>query len=315
MPAKKSPESITQDRKGLVHRINSLIVQAVIAEFNGQPKDHPLIVVNAVKNIIGDDRGNPSQNLLKMSENYINQFSKRDDDEHILNNVIKAGFGMTVFVDEVEEALMSGNKEAAELETAKQLLASDKSSAILELLTELALHDIASLGLFTYHWLRSYQFLQDKEMLWAYARSMINEIFKGHLQQQTPVISQKPQDHLNAVLSDKLHGLWPTFSAMDRLWDCDYIRIESYRKSISSWLDKRAFKNAEVAETDSTGLTYYINNSGRYFIDLAEDIIDNHKGHVAVIKIIELEGLRGIAKTSAPESFPRIAQCINFTAS
>jgi hypothetical protein len=152
-------------------------------------------------------------------------------------------------------------------------------------------------------------------MLWAYARSMINEIFKGHLQQQTPVISQKPQDHLNVVLSDKLHGLWPTFSAMYRLWDCDYIRIESYRKSISSWLVRRAFKNAEVTETDSTGLTDYINNSGRYFIDLAEDIIDNHEGHVAVIKIIELEGLRGIAKTSAPESFPRIAQCINFTAS
>tara|TARA_B100000446_G_C10488806_1_gene318787 strand:+ start:70 stop:1017 length:948 start_codon:yes stop_codon:yes gene_type:complete len=315
MPAIKSPESITQDGQGLVQGINSLITQAVKAEFDGQPKDHPLIVVNAVKNIIGDDRGNPSQNLLKLSKNYINQFSGRNDDDRILNNVIKTGFGLTVFVDEVEEALMSGNKEAAELETAKQLLASDKSPAMLELLAELAMHNITSLGLFTYHWLRSYQFLQDKEMLWAYARSMINEIFKGQLQQHTPVISQKPQDHLNAVISDKLHGLWPTFSAMDRLWDCDYIRIESYRKSISSWLEKQTFNKVEVAETDSTGLTNYINHSGRYFIDLAEDIIDNHKGDVAVIKIIELESLRGIAKTSTPESFPRISQCINFTAS
>ena len=52
--------------------------------------------LNAVKNIIGDDKENPSLKLLDISEKYINRFSVRNDDDQILKKVIKDGFGLTV---------------------------------------------------------------------------------------------------------------------------------------------------------------------------------------------------------------------------
>jgi len=314
MPSIKSPDSIVQDSQDLIQKVKNLITQAVKAEFDGKPSDHPLIFVNAVKNIIGDDREQPSLKLLDLSENYINQFSSRENENQIIDKIIKKGFGLTVFVDDVEEAIMYGNKETAELETAKQLLASDKSPAILEFLTELALYDIDSFGLFTYHWLRSYNFHQEKEILWSYCRTMVNEIFKVHLQKQFHTTTLKPHDHISSFLNKYNKEIIPTFSAMNRLWNEEYVRIESYRKSISSWLEKTQYaEKIEAANSDE--LENYIENGGSYFIDLAELIVDNHQLNVAIQKIAELEGLRGIAKNASPEHFPIIAQCINFSTS
>ncbi len=315
MPSIKSPETFHQDSQELIQKINNLITQAVKAEFDGRSNDHPLILVNAIKNIIGDDRDNPSSKLLDLSDNYINQFSCRENENQIIDKVMIDGYGLAVFVDDVEEAIIYGNKDNAELETAKQLLASDKSPAILECLAQFALHDIESLGLFTYHWLRSFNFHQEKEILWSYSRAMINEIFKIHLQQQqiqTEIL--KPQDYMIFFLNYENKGNIPTFSAMNRLWYADYVRGESYRNSISTWLEKT--KNAEKTEVaNSIDLENYINNGGRYFIDLSEQLFDTYQINVAAQKIVELEGLRGVAKNASPEYFPIIAQCINFTVS
>jgi hypothetical protein len=314
MPSKKFPDSIHQDSQELILKIKELITQAVQVKFDDRTSDHPLIFLNAVKNIIGDDKENPSLKLLDISEKYINRFSVRNDDDQILKKVIKDGFGLTVFVDDVEEAIMSGNKETVELEAAKQLLASVKSPAILEFLAQLALHNIDSLGLFTYHWLRSYNFHQEKEILWPYIRAMINEIFKVHLQQQNQGEILKPQDQLNSLLNKYNKGILPTFSAMNRLWNDDYIRIESYRNSISFWLEKT--ENDDKTETmNSSDLENYIKNGGRYFIDLSEHLLEKYQINAVVQKIVELEGLRGIAKNASLGYFPIIAQCINFTVS
>lgn len=315
MPSIKTPEAVQQDEQELIQCINKLISLAVKADYEGQPSTHPLIFANAVKNIIGDDRKNPSQKLLDLSENYINQYSQRADDEQLLNKVIKEGFGLTVFVDDIEEAIMNGSKDDAELESAKQLLASDKSPAILELLAELALFDIDSLGLFTYHWLRSYQFYQDKEMLWPYCRTIIHEIFKGRLQQQPKAELRNPQSLLMDFLADQNYELWPTYSAMNRLWDEDYVRAANYRKSISAWLDIIKYNEVDAAEDNNSSLENYINNGGHYFIELAEEMVDKYSANAAVQKIIDLEALRGIAKNAPPESFLHIARCINFTVS
>lgn len=315
MPNKEVPETVLQDGQGLISRINEFIDQAVKADCTDQSENHPLIVINAVKNIIGDNRANPSQILLNLSEDYINHFPERGDDDQIIKEITKDGFGLTVFVDEVEEAIMSGDKDAAELESAKQLLASDQSPAILELLAELALHDISSMGLFTYHWLRSYQFHQDKNLLWSYTRSMINEMFKNNLKPTHQEISQSPQDCLETVLLAKHQRLWSTFAALNRLWEGDYVRLKNYKKSISYWLENLMDDEVHMVVADSKELIQYLNNGGHYFIEMAENMVAKHNEKTAIIKIVQLEGLRGLVKISAPESFPCIAQCINFIAS
>ena len=313
MPSTKIPKSFQQDGQDLISKINSLIAKAVKSKFDGNPSRHPLLFVNAVKNIMGDDRENPSIKLLNLSDKYINQFSSRNDDDKILDNIIKEGIGLTVFVEDVEVAIMSGIKEEAELEAAKQLLASDKSEAILECLAELALHDIEVMGLFTYHWMRSYQFHHDKELLWAYTRSMINEIFKANLQFHTEFKSSKYQDLISTFLNKCSQGNVSTFSSMNRLWSDDYVRTLHFQTLISSWLEKWTHEHIVNSEMDVKELNNYTKNGGRYFIELAENIYDKNDINISVNKIIGLEGLRGLVKKATSESFSRIAQCINLT--
>ena len=88
MPSTKIPKSFQQDGQDLISKINSLIAKAVKSKFDGNPSRHPLLFVNAIKNIIGDDRENPSIKLLNLSDKYINQFSSRNDDDKILDNII-----------------------------------------------------------------------------------------------------------------------------------------------------------------------------------------------------------------------------------
>ena len=66
MPSTKIPKSFQQDGQDLISKINSLIAKAVKSKFDGNPSRHPLLFVNAVKNIIGDDRENPSIKLLNL---------------------------------------------------------------------------------------------------------------------------------------------------------------------------------------------------------------------------------------------------------
>jgi len=48
----------------LTKTIKSYFDHSVASIFNGTSNKHPIIVLNALKNIIGDDRQNPSQRLL-----------------------------------------------------------------------------------------------------------------------------------------------------------------------------------------------------------------------------------------------------------
>jgi len=311
MSSSNIPDSIKRDYQDLIRKINSLLAKAVKLKYDGNPNRHPLLFVNVVKNIIGDDRENPSRKLLDLSDKYINQFPNRNDDDKILDNVVKDGIGLTVFVEDVEVAIMSGIKEEAELESAKQLLASDKSEATLECLAELALHDIDVMGLFTYHWLRSYQFHHDKELLWAYTRSMINEIFKSNLQNHTELESPKFQNLISTFLNKCSQNNVSTFSSMNRLWSNEYVHTLHFQTLISGWLGKWTHKHIENSKMDVKDLNNYIKNGGRYFINLAEDICNNNNVNISVEKIIELEALRGLVKEGISDSFSRIAYSIN----
>ena len=55
-----------------------------MSEYVGHPFEHPIIYLNSIKNIIGDDKKTPSKILLDSLDKVSNSIPKREDDQKIL---------------------------------------------------------------------------------------------------------------------------------------------------------------------------------------------------------------------------------------
>ena len=56
----------------LVTTIYEIICASVLVKYKGDLNYHPVCVMNSIKNIIGDDRDNPSKSLINFAINYFN---------------------------------------------------------------------------------------------------------------------------------------------------------------------------------------------------------------------------------------------------
>jgi len=285
----------------LPQRIKSYFDAAVAMDYDGPSKAHPIIVLNALKNIIGDNRNNPSQKLLDSMANKSEIYPQRTDDQKVLDRVAKDGLGQTVFISDLEDACQSGNSLRMEIEAARINCVSENGLGGLEVLSEVALQDYDRFGIFVYHLQRSNVFQRDKENTWPYTRCLLKEIAKSSL----------PEPHEKMDQRSEIMGQVPTDSselsqiaAARRLWEGDYVRINGYRRELSHWFSKLNVEGEKMINKKTVDvLLDYVQNGGNYFIELAENLIKT-TGWEA--KIIQLEALRFYAKNASLKDLPTI---------
>ncbi|MCS5622653.1 MAG: hypothetical protein NZ735_01650, partial [Candidatus Marinimicrobia bacterium] len=82
----------------LVKYLNTLLYYSVSIKWVNSIENHPLIIVNSIKNIIADNRANPSKKLLFYCLQILTEKPIRDNDDEYINDIIKDGVGSTVFV-------------------------------------------------------------------------------------------------------------------------------------------------------------------------------------------------------------------------
>ena len=81
--------SLKSDANLVVILDDLLFVSALVSE-NEKPGIHPVILMNSMKNIIGDNRKNPSIVLLEFAVEYILGFEFRKNDQKLLNDFNRA---------------------------------------------------------------------------------------------------------------------------------------------------------------------------------------------------------------------------------
>ena len=139
----------------LSDRIKECFDRSVSSEFSGLSEEHPIIILNVLKNIIGDNREEYSKKLLEFMERKSKEFPKREDDQSILDETAKEGLGLTVFVSDLEDACQEGIPSKIEKEAAKLQWVSENGLGGFEALIEVALQDFNRLGAFSFHLFRS----------------------------------------------------------------------------------------------------------------------------------------------------------------
>jgi hypothetical protein len=287
--------------EALSKEIKTYFAAAVTIDYDGPSNKHPIIVLNALKNIIGDNREKPSKLLLDSMKKLIDKYPKRTDDDIILNNIAKEGIGLTVFISDLEDACQRGNSQKMENAAAKIQWVSENGLGVLEVLIEVAIQDFSRLGILSYHLQRAHHFKQEQSKTWSYNRCLLKEIAKGSMPAPHEKVKMEPKfmiPHESQLLG--------SMASAHRLWDGQFVRIEGIRRELSHWFDSIQVESDNSNKINSE-LERYVKNGGNLFIDFAEQLIKKPNFD---FKIIQLESLRFFLKKASNKHYSLISKHI-----
>lgn len=295
---------------GLKKSLSSHLFNTASCIYNGNAKNHPIILTNALKNILGDARSSPSKIILNYLKNHNQNFNQSRNDKIHLKNVSKEEIGLTVFISDLEDFCQNGDYENTQKCLARTYLASDGSPAILQNLAEIALQDIEENVIFIYHCLRAFAFSPDKEKVWIFLQCIMQILFNKKLPDPHPSKTIEETDinkyFLNCSRLNDLNNL----SAAWRLLESEYTRLSGFTREISFWANQsNEFDMVDVKETDPDDLKSYLKNQTNYYVKIAEHIIESDSDIIE--RLITLESLRYFTKRIDINYLPVLAYKID----
>ncbi len=80
------------------------LLNAASCIYNGNSNSHPIILINSLKNILGDVRSNPSNIILDFIRNHTNKLEDNRNDKIYLEKTTKEEIGLTVFISDLEDS-------------------------------------------------------------------------------------------------------------------------------------------------------------------------------------------------------------------
>ena len=289
----------------------TLLLQSASTIHKKKPIIHPVVCINAVKNILGDVRNSPSDVLLSFASNFITGLSSRRKDRKVLEDMPHEEIGMTIFISDLEDACQYGDDAQVEQEAARVYLAADGSPAILEILAELALQNVEGNGGFIYHCLRAFAFKPEKERVWSFVQCILKTIKKQPLPPPNVGTNNGPKDMELIFQNCEKPIDWITVSAVWRLWESEYGRLPGFKREISHWIsNQNTTKNKNPDGSYPDNIMRFKKVGGSYFVKMAENIIKSNDQ--VLERLSALEALRYFVKKMPIDCLPIVAKKINF---
>ena len=276
----------------LIRILNDLLYCSIFVQQNSIINEHPVCTINSIKNLIGDDRENPSEALLNFSIDYLCEFKFRKNDQLQLDKVMRDGVGLTGFLGDLEDACQNGEWSEVQVLASKIFMASDQSRGVMDALAELGLQDSDRNANFIFHLFRAYQFQEVKEDNWAFTKCILEWMDGVPLPDPHDKTDSIPSQIFDSMLKS---GNLTLLSSVSRLWDGDYVRIRGYRRELSHWCFQVL---ASELSTKSNQNHWILKKDKRKFISAAEKIIRSEKSQSEKAKaLVILEAVRALTKT------------------
>ena len=295
----------------LEESLATLLLQSASTIYNDTPIVHPVVCMNAIKNILGDVRDSPSEILLTYAGNYIAGLKPREKDQKVLEDMPEDGIGLSIFISDLEDACQQGDAVQVQEEAARVYLAADGSPAILEILAELALQNVEGNGGFIFHCLRAFAFKPEKERVWSFVQCILQTMKNQPLPEPNEGTNNGPNDLGPIFLKCEQPIDWITIAAVWRLWESEYMRLPGFKREISHWISNQNItQNGNPDGSNPDNMIKFRKEGGNYFVKLAENIIQS-KNQV-VERLAVLEALRFFVKKMPIDCLPIVAKKINF---
>ena len=274
--------------ENLVSFLNDLLYIAASIEGKDNEKVHPLVTMNCIKNIIGDNRTNPSESLLSYGLHLCKERKIINYNNAIQKKELEGDSITSVFVGELEDALQACDWNSVDKLMPSIYNVSDRSRSIIDTIADLGLQNIDSNIVMIFHLLRAFNFKQKKSHVWTYACLLVNKIKSNPLPKPNSRKDCAPKDFIENIAGERDVQKLVKYAAVSRIWDGDYVRLRSYRREISSWL----YENFSIATKKNMKDTQ-IKNRQIDFISVAEKVILNGNSDTMISeKINTLDALR-----------------------
>ncbi len=308
MTLSSSDDSIRID---IVEFLQSLLLKAASVHHYGHPENHPIIVINSLKNILGDVRERPSKILMDFGNDYINKKLIRKYDETIIKKIMIKGVTSSVFIMDLENAIFERNLKQAEKEAAKLFLLSDSPQAILESLVNISLLDFERYGIFSYHLLRAFAFGQaTKKDSWIFIQCLLKQIKSVNFTYLQQDVTINFENYFKNALKARSRILTNQFNSAYRLYHSNYVRTGHFQSSVCNWIASKEWRitSQKIRFSPPEELISFRNFGGNYFVKITESLINSTanvftKGK----KIVFLDSLRMICK-DVPEKTLRLIE-------
>ena len=285
-------DKASQGGEELVRYLNTILHFSVSVNWNDKIEEHPVIVINSIKNILSDNLKKPSKPLLYFCAKILNNSKIRDDNKY-LDQIQNDSKMSSVFVGDLEDAIQSNDWENTKLFAGEIYLASDRSRAVIDTIADIGLQNIEINGVFIFHLLRAFHFKQEKSQIWSYACCLINMLKLGSIPDPHSRQDIDPENIFDHIVSQNNFDLLIKYMAVYRIWNGEYVRQNSYNREISNWISNKKSLFASSKIKQPTGVENDIGNS---YIEIAENIIAQKKDFRKIEKITLLEAIRHINK-------------------
>ena len=277
----------------LIQILNDLLFCSVSVEQSSVKGLHPVCVMNSIKNLIGDDRDNPSKPLLEFSIKYLCGFDFRSNDKTQLDKAVRDGIGLTAFLGDLEDACQIGQWDDVQILGSKTFMASDQSRGTMDVLAELGLQDSDRNAVFIFHLLRAFQFQETKDDNWAFTKCILDWMNDKSLPEPHDETDSSPNAIHDLMIES---GDVSLLSSVSRLWDGDYVRIRGYRRELSHWCTQVI---VSVSGLEPYPHHWLLNKEKRRFILEAETIVGSEKSQSEKANaLVILEAVRALSKTA-----------------
>ncbi|MBT3590090.1 MAG: hypothetical protein HOK52_03370 [Candidatus Marinimicrobia bacterium] len=304
-------QNVNRSPKDVINILCDIFDTAVLSHWELESSSHPIITVNSVKNIISDNKVNPSIPLLLFASECVQNLSYRIHDVEILSSIQKDGLEKSIFISDLQNDLEVGSDRIVS-SVAKVFLASDRSSSVLEVIAEVLYRDFNTFSLFTFHLMRAFAFQERKDILWSYILSLINQTKNITFSEPAPKNDQSIDRWKKTIINHHDESLLKNYSIMERLWNSEYVRINQYKNEILKSLDSLSMIEMKVEKSNPDHWVCKGQNEwGKQFIMSAEKIINkNISLEDKKEKIVYLESLRSLAKNCDDSILPNIGEHI-----
>ncbi len=288
-----------QDRDQLAVFLRSLLDQSILSHRPQGP--HPVIAINAAKNLLGDARDNPPPGLLSAMETWLSDCSRHDSwKAHPEPSETFAH--SAIFTMDLEDAIQTGDWHEAERFAGDLFLAAENKNSVLEILTEASLSRSDCHAAFFYHLNRSAAFYEMPGSLWHYVLASLEQLKQHPVANPSMFSDVTPDDLFPSALLTFTREDIITFAAVYRLWDIESVRQDRIRRKLSVWLDTKRQEGPTDPPARSTSyqndLRTYQEAGGSLFLDLALDA----QGHFRPEHIVFLEAIRFLVRIT-PEDY------------
>ena len=203
----------------IVEYLQSLLLKAASVHHYGHPENHPIVIINSLKNILGDVRERPSKIIMDFGNDYINKKLIRKYDENILKKIKNKGLTSSAFVMDLEDAIFQSNSKKAEEEAGKLFLLADSPQAILESLVNISLLDFDRYGILSYHLLRAFAFGQTtKKDSWIYIQCLLKQLKSVNFTSPQQAVTINIENYFKNALKTRNRILTNQFNSAYRLY-------------------------------------------------------------------------------------------------